>query len=157
MIHAVNIGETLPEITLEKDHGGNSSNHSWHSKTLEGKVHVLLYMDPDERKEVMTFLDKLIKQNYSHEDYSTVAIVNLAATWMPNAILETMLGKKQKELQNTEFIFDKSKYLIEKWQLKDDASNILVLDKSMKVLYQNKDTLSHNEIEKILKIIKNHI
>jgi len=157
MIHAVSLGEKLPEITLDGDNGGNGSNQAWHSKSLEGKVHVVLYMDPDARKEAMPFLDILNEKEYDKKNYSTVAIVNLAATWMPNAILEAMLSKKQKELNNTEFIFDKTKYLVAKWQLEDDASNILVCDKSGKLLYKKSGKLSSLDIDKIMDMIEENI
>ena len=128
-------------MVLDKDNGGDSKDNAWHSKNLQGKVHILLYMDPDKREESMPFLDTLNAEKYDKKKYSTVAIVNLAATWMPDAILESLLSKKQKELQNTEFVFDKTKCFVKKWQMKDDASNVLVLDKDMKVLYQKSGIL----------------
>ena len=154
MLHAVNVGEVLPPLTLEDNNGGDSSSKAWHSQNLEGKVHVLLYMDPDKRKEAMPFLDTLNAKQYDKKTYSTVAIVNLAATWMPDAILEAMLSKKQKELNNTEFVFDKRKYVLAKWDMKDDASNVVILDKNMKVLYSKSGILSQDEINNILSIVK---
>ncbi|MCF6245093.1 MAG: YtfJ family protein [Sulfurovum sp.] len=157
MLHAVNVGEKLPNVTLEKDNGGNNLGQAWHSSSLKGKVHVLLYMDPDKRKEAMPFLDILNSKHYDKQKYSTVAIVNLAATWMPDAVLETMLSKKQQELNNTEFIFDKTKYLLKKWNLKDDASNIIVCDKKGKILYLKSGKLSSAEVDKVMQIITANI
>ncbi len=91
MLHAVNVGEVLPLVVLDKDNGGDSKDNAWHSKNLQGKVHILLYMDPDKREESMPFLDTLNAEKYDKKKYSTVAIVNLAATWMPDAILESLL------------------------------------------------------------------
>lgn len=150
MLHALNVGEVLPPLTLEKKDGGNSNDKAWHAKSLQGKVHVLLYMDPDERKEAMPFLDALNTQNYDETQYSTIAIVNLAAMWMPDFVLETMLKNKQKELNNTTFVFDKTKYLVKKWQLKDDASNVIIIDKQMKVLYIKSGILSKDEVKDVL-------
>ena len=155
MLYAVNVGEFLPNITLDKANGGDSATQAWHSKSLKGKVHVLLYMDPDKREETMPFLDTLNQKRFDKKKYSTVAIVNLAATWMPDAVLETLLSKKQQELNNTEFIFDKTKYLVKKWHLKDDASNVLVLNRQGKVLYCKSGKLSNKDIKEILNKIKN--
>ena len=157
MLHAVNVGEVLPPVVLDKDNGGDSKDNAWHSKNLQGKVHVLLYMDPDEREGVKSFTDTLNSKKYAKSKYSTVTIVNLAATWMPDSILQSKLSKKQKELQNTEFVFDKTKYFVKKWQMKDDASNVLVLDKDMKVLYQKSGTLSNKDEKKILAIVEKQI
>jgi YtfJ family uncharacterized protein len=157
VVHAVSIEGTLPQITLEKANGGTSDGKAWHSASLKGKVHLILYMDPDERKETQPLLDALNALDADSGDYSTVAIVNLAATWMPDTLLETMLSKKQKALKNTSFVFDKRKYLVKKWQMKDDASNVLIVDKDGKVLYQKAGKLSTSEIKKIIDIIRQNI
>jgi len=157
MIQAVNIGDTLPQVTLEKENGGSSNEKAWHSSDLKGKVHLLLYMDPDKRKETQALLDALNRLEVDSKAYSTVAIVNLAATWMPDAILEGLLSKKQKELKNTSFVFDKTKYLVNKWKMKDDASNVLIVDKNVKILYQKAGKLSTAEINKMIDIIRQNI
>ncbi len=157
IVHAVDVGEKLPTLMLDGKHGATSSKKAWSSKSLEGKVHVIIYMDPDKRKEGMPFLDKLNAKDFDEDAYSTIAIVNLAATWMPDAILETMLSKKQKELKNTEFIFDKDKYLVKKWHFDDDASNVLVCDKRAKVLYKKSGKLSSSDMDNIMDLIAKHI
>jgi len=157
MIQAVNIGDILPQVTLEKENGGASNEKAWHSSDLKGKVHLLLYMDPDKRKETQALLDALNRLEVDSKAYSTVAIVNLAATWMPDAILEGLLSKKQKELKNTSFVFDKTKYLVNKWKMKDDASNVLIVDKNVKILYQKAGKLSTAEINKMIDIIRQNI
>ena len=153
MLQAVNVGDTLPQVTLEKENGGTSHDKPWHSNSLKGKVHLLLYMDPDKREETQALLDALNVLEVDSQKYSTVAIVNLAATWMPDAILEGLLSKKEKELKNTSFVFDKKKYLVKKWKMKDDASNVLIVDKNSKVLYQKVGTTSKEEVLYILKTL----
>jgi predicted transcriptional regulator len=150
MIQAVNIGDALPQVTLEKENGGVSNEKAWHSSDLKGKAHLLLYMDPDKRKETQALLDALNRLEVDSKAYSTVAIVNLAATWMPDAILEGLLSKKQKELKNTSFVFDKKKYLVKKWKMKDDASNVLILDRTSKVIYKKVGKVLAKDIDNIL-------
>jgi len=157
MVQAVNVGDVLPPLTIEKKNGSNSNGKAWYSQSLQGRVHVLLYMDPDERKEAMPFLDTLNSKNFDEKKYSTVAVINLAAMWMPNFVLETMLKDKQKELRNTTFIFDKTKYLVQKWQLKDDASNVLIVDAKGKLLYQKSGKLFSVDVEKIMDIVSTNI
>ncbi len=152
-LFAVEVGEVLPQAALSGKNGGLANEKAWQTSALKGKVHVLLYMDPDERKKVMPFLDKLNSVSLPSSEYSTVAIVNLAATWMPDALLETMLEKKQKELHNTQFIFDKTRHLVQKWEMKDDASNVLVLDKEMKILYKKSGILSAKDQIEILDLV----
>ena len=154
MMQAVNIGDTLTSVSLEKENGATSNDKPWHSTSLQGKVHVILYMDPDKREESQELLDALKALETNSKDYSTVAIVNLAATWMPDVVLEGLLSKKEKELKNTSFVFDKKKYLVKKWQMKDDASNILIVDKNSKVIYKKVGKISSSDIEVILKKIQ---
>ncbi|SFV89632.1 Protein ytfJ precursor [hydrothermal vent metagenome] len=153
-LFAVEVGTVLPHAVLEGKNGGRSDGKAWDSGQLQGKVHVLMYMDPDERKAAMPFLDSLNGSDFPTKEYSTVAVVNLAATWMPDALLETMLEKKEKELKNTVFVFDKTKHLLKKWQMKDDDSNVLVLDKKMVVLYQKSGTLSAQDQKEIFDLVK---
>jgi len=157
ILQAVNVGETLPHIILEKENGGTSKDKAWYSNTLKGKVHLILYMDPDKRTESQALLDALNSIEVDKQQYATVAIVNLAATWMPDAILEGLLSKKEKELKNTSFIFDKKKYLVAKWKMADDASNILIIDKNSKVIYKNIGKIPSKEIEKIIRLIHKSI
>ena len=155
--YALQMGEFPPPVLLDGANGGKSNGSPWDSYTLVGKVHTVLYMDPDERKESMPFLDTLNSKNFDKTKYATVAIVNLAAMWMPNYVLEIMLKNKQNELNNTEFIFDKTKYLVKKWKLKDDASNILIFDAKGKLLYQKSGKLSSEDVEEIMHIISKNI
>lgn len=157
MIQALGVGERLPHVTLQGSTGGMSDGRAWHSSSLRGKVHLILYMDPDKRKETQPLLDALKKLNVNGRAYSTVAIVNLAATWMPDAILETMLAKKQKELKNTIFIFDRDRYLVKKWQMKDNDTNILIIDKYGKILYRKSGKITSADIDKIIGIIKKQL
>jgi len=151
--YALSVGEILSDVVLDKANGGTSQGNIWHSSSLKGKVHTLLYVDPDKRDDCKLLLDALKKLKHKKGDYTTVVIVNLAATWMPNIILESKLKSKEKELKNMEYIFDKKKYLIEKWQLEDDMSNVFVLDKQGRVIYvKNGKLIAHDVIEILNKI-----
>jgi predicted transcriptional regulator len=153
--YALMVGEIPSDIVLDKDNGEASQGKAWHSSSLKGKVHTLIYMDPDKRDDSKLLLKALNKLNYKKTQYMTVAIVNLAATWMPNTILESKLKSKQKELKNMDYIFDKTKFLVKKWYLKDNASNVFVLDKDGKVLYAKAGKISAKNVKLILKKIEN--
>ncbi|WP_457606069.1 YtfJ family protein [Nitratifractor sp.] len=154
---ALERGAPLPSVTLQGDHGGTSSGAAWHSSSLKGKVHILLYMDPDKRKAMMRFLDRLNKKRFNPGRYSTVAIVNLAATWMPDAVLTAMLRKKEKDLYHTEFVFDKKKVLVKRWHLADDDTNVIVCDARGRVLYLHRGPMDEAEIDKVLRLVERQI
>jgi hypothetical protein len=151
--YALNVGEVPVPVVLKGDNGGDANGNAWYSTSLKGKVHVLLYMDPDMREHSSFLLETLQKMKLGHT-YSTVAIVNLAATWMPNALLESKLKSKQKELKQMEYVFDKTKYLVKKWHFKDDASNVVVLDKNSRVIYAKSGPLSSEDVVEIVRKIE---
>jgi len=151
--YALNVGDVLPNIVLEKANGGDAQGKAWHSQTLKGKVHTLLYMDPDKREDVKLLLDALNRLSYTKKDYTTVAIINLATTWMPDAVLESKLKEKQKELKHMEYVFDKDKFFIKKWHLKDNTSNVLILNKKGKIIYKKTGIFMKNHVKNIIQLI----
>ena len=126
---ALNIGEIPKEVTLSGDNGGRVDGTEWHSTMLKGKLHVLFYVDPDKKKDNDAFIEELHAKNYDKEQYASVAIINLKATWLPNFAIEKKLKSKQEEFPSTIYCKDKTKYLVQEWEVADDASNVLILTK----------------------------
>jgi len=94
------------------------------------------------------------KHHFDRKKYASVAMINLAATWLPNAILESKLKAKQKEFPDTIYVKDRKKVLVKKWDLADDNSDILIFDKSGKLIYKKFGKLSPAEIQKVLSLIE---
>jgi len=46
---AIEIGEVPPKVELKEKLGGRLDGKPWSSEELQGKVHVLFYVDPDEK------------------------------------------------------------------------------------------------------------
>ncbi len=155
---ALSVGEVPKEVSIEGDNGGLVAGGAWSSSMLtSGKVHVLFYVDPDEKDTNEAFAEALKAQIFDHEKFQTVAIVNMAATWKPNIIIETILKSKQKKFPNAIYVKDKHKVLVKMWDLKDDSSDILIFDKSGKLLYSKAGKLDKAEIEKAITHIKENL
>ena len=127
---------------------------AWDSSTLKDKVHVIFYVDPDEKDTNDAFANALKAANLDQTKYATVAIVNMAATWKPNVIIEALLESKQEKFPEATYVKDKKKVLVKEWGLKDDSSDILVLNQSGKVLYSYEGKLDAAEIDKVLALLK---
>jgi predicted transcriptional regulator len=136
------IGKPLPDITLPQSNGS-----SWHSNSLRGHKHLLIYMDPDKRKNVQPLLKAL---QASSRSLQTVAIVNLAATWMPNKILISKLKQNQSKMKNTTYLFDPKRMLVRAWGLADNDTEVLVLDRNNRVLYRKHGPLDSVSVNAIL-------
>jgi len=154
---AIELGNVPPSVTLTGADGGKIDGSSWSSSLLKGKVHILFYVDPDERELNKYLTRALKKRHFDRQKYASVAIINLAATWLPNVILESKLKAKQKEFPDTIYVKDKKKVLVKKWQLADDNSDILIFDKRGKLIYKKFGKLSGEEIQKVLSLIEKHL
>ena len=154
---ALTIGEVPKTVTLEGDNGGLVDGSAWNSSMLKDKVYVLFYVDPDKKDDNEGFIDALHEKNYDREKYGSVAIINLKATWLPNFAIEKKLKDKQEKFPNTTYAKDKTKYLVQEWELADDSSNVLVFDKEGKLLYQHSGPVEGEEMEKVFKIIDDNL
>jgi YtfJ family uncharacterized protein len=154
---ALEVGSTPQNIVLSGENGAKIDGSAWHSSMLKGKVHILFYVDPDERTKNDALTEALKKRHFDRKKFASVAVINLAATWMPNVILESLLAKKQKEFPDTVYVKDKKKVLVRKWQLADDESDVLVFDKQGKLLYKKFGKLSDTEIKDLITLIEKHL
>ena len=154
---AIEVGHVPPTITLLGDNGAKIDGSAWHSTMLKGKIYTVFYVDPDEKDLNQPLAQALQARKFDRKQVDSVAIINLAATWIPNTILETILKKKQKEFPHTLYVKDKKKVLVKKWKLADDNSVILIFDKQGKLIYKKFGKLSDIEIKKVLALIEKHL
>jgi YtfJ family uncharacterized protein len=154
---AIDVGSVPPKVVLDGSDGGRTDGSAWSSQMLKGKVHLLFYVDPDEKDLNEPLTQALKKRHFDRRKFASVAVVNLAATWKPDVIIEALLKKKQKEFPDTIYVKDKKSVLVKKWQLADDNSDILVFDKQGRLLYKKFGRLSDDEIVQLLALIEKHL
>ncbi len=154
---AIEVGKVPPNVVLSGKDGGRVDGTAWNSSMLKGKVHIMFYVDPDERKLNEPLTEALKKRHFDRKKYGSVAVINLAASWLPNAVLEAKLKAKQKEFPDTIYVKDKEKIVLKKWNLADDNSDILLFDKNGKLIYQKYGKLSNREIKTLLALIDKHL
>ena len=155
-LFGLQLSEIPSVVNLDGKDGGKVDNSAWSSDMLKGKVFVLFYVDPDERNTNEDFSQALKDKKFDKEKYGSVAIVNMAATWMPDFAIESKLKTKQNKYPNAIYVKDKKKILVQKWDLADDASNIVVFGKDGKVLYFKKGKLLLDDIAKVLQLIEDN-
>jgi hypothetical protein len=154
---ALNIGEVPPKVVISEKNGGYLDGTAWNSSMLKNKLYVLFYVDPDERDTNDAFTKALHEKSYDLNYYGSVAIINLAATWLPNVVLESKLKDKQKKFPNTIYIKDKSKVLVKEWDLQDDSSNVLIFNKDGELIYSYSGKLNSSEITKVISLIDRNL
>ena len=154
---AIELGQVPSNVVIEGENGAKIDGTSWNSSMLKGKVYTVFYVDPDEKDLNNPLADALKARKFDRKKVNSVAIINLAATWIPNAILETMLEKKQKEFPNTLYVKDKKKVLVNKWNLADDNSDILIFNKKGQLIYKKFGKVSASEIKDVIKLIEKNL
>jgi len=155
---AITIGEVPKEVTIEGDNGGMVLDGSaWNSSAIKDKVYVMFYVDPDEKDTNNAFSTTLKEKKYDRSNYGSLAVINLAATWKPDIIIESILKGKQEEFPDTIYVKDKKSVLVNEWKVEDDASNILIFSKDSKLLFYKSGKLSEEDIKNAIKIIEENI
>ncbi len=128
------LGQPLPRLTLSGADGGRLDGRPWRSDELTGKVHILFYVDPDARGDNPELEHALRAQGFPLDRFQSVAVINMAATWLPDFVLEGLLDEKQKAYPRTLYIKDLRKRLVALWGLDDDSYDVLLLDRGGRVL-----------------------
>ena len=156
-IMAVETGKVPVPVTISGDKGGKTNGEAWRSSSLKGKVHIVFYVDPDKKELNEALSQALKKRHFDRSKYGSVAIVNMAATWMPNVAIEAKLKSKQKEFPDTVYVRDRDRVLVKKWALADDNSDILIFNKKGVLIYKKFGKLSKAEISKVLSLIEKNL
>ena len=128
---------------------------AWTSDSIAktGKVISLFYVDPEERKlneDVELAYDNM---HFSKEEHGSVAVINMAAAWYPNNLINRELTVKQAKFPRTTYVKDLKKSLVKEWDLQDDSVNIVVFGKDGKIIFIKKGPISPSEIPKLMALI----
>jgi YtfJ family uncharacterized protein len=151
------MGQVPSVVELKGDLGGRLDGNPWSSDELKGKVHVLFYVDPDEKDTNNETSEALDKEKFPREKFQSVAIINMAATWLPNFAISSSLEEKQKKYPRTLYVRDYKKVVVKAWGIADDSSDILAFDKQGKLIFRKDGKLNEGDIKQLLQVIKNHL
>jgi YtfJ family uncharacterized protein len=157
MVYAIELGQVPPKVELQENLGGRLDGTAWRSDELKGKVHVLFYVDPDEKDTNNDASEALDKEKFPAEKFQSVAIINMAATWLPNFAISMSIEDKQKRYPRTIYVRDYKKLLVDAWKIADDSSDILAFDKQGKLVFRKDGKLNTEDIQKLIKSIKDNL
>ena len=151
------MGKVPPTIDLKDKIGGRLDGSPWSSNELRGKIHVLFYVDPDEKDLNNDASEALSDAKFSPDDFQSLAIINMAATWLPNFAISSSLKEKQKRYPNTLYLRDYKKVVVNEWGLADDNSDVIAFDRQGRLIYRKDGKLDENDINELLNVIKGNI
>ncbi len=154
---AIELGEIPPKVELREKLGGRLDGKPWSSEELQGKVHVLFYVDPDEKDTNNDASETLDREKFPSDKFQSVGIINMAATWLPNVAISSAIKDKQKRYPRTIYVRDYKRVLVGAWKIADDSSNVLAFDKKGKLIFRKDGKLTAEEILKLIKVIHDHL
>jgi len=154
---AIELGEIPPKVELREERGGRLDGKPWSSEELQGKVHVLFYVDPDEKDTNNDASEALDREKFSSDKFQSVGIINMAATWLPNFAISSAIKDKQKRYPKTIYVRDYKRVLVSAWKIADDSSNVLAFDKKGKLIFRKDGKLTVEEIQTLIKVIHDHL
>lgn len=151
---APTVGEVLPAVTLSGKDGARVSGEPWSSEELKDKVHVMFYVDPDEKDLNDHVSDALKKQAFPQDKYGSIAVINMAATGIPNFLINRSLKSTQKKFPDTVYVKDMRKVLVEQWGIADDNNDVLVFAPDGTLVFYQAGKLSDDEVKDLIETIK---
>ncbi len=154
---AIEMGTFPPKVELKEKVGGRLDGKPWSSEELRGKVHVLFYVDPDEKDTNNDASEALDRENFPRDKFQSLGIINMAATWLPNFAISSALKDKQKRYPQTIYVRDYKKVLVNVWKIADDSSNVLAFDKQGKLIFRKDGKLTPEEIQTLIQAIRDHL
>lgn len=158
-LHAAGLqtGTPAPEAGLTGESGGTLDGKNWDHRDFLGKVQLIFYVDPDEREQGEALEDRLKDENFAVADVHSSAVINMAASGLPNFMIAMSLASKQKKFPHTTYAKDFRRQLVTSWGLQDDAYNFIILDRKGMVAYTKSGKPSDDEINGIVRKIKDLI
>jgi predicted transcriptional regulator len=88
-----------------------------------------------------------------HPDIGAIAIINLEATWLPNAILEGVLKTNQEKHPTTIFVKDYNKEFVKLWNLPDDSYVVMVFNENGERIFIKDGKLNIKEQKKVIDLL----
>jgi uncharacterized protein len=150
------VGEKAPDFKLKDSTG---KEYSLEDPRFKGKVLYIAYVDPDE-KDTNNHVEEALKKErdsggLDKSRYEGFGFANLKASNLPNFLIKSAIKSKQ-EKTGALVLLDYDYTILNLWGLKNDSSDVVVLDKERICRYIYNGKLPPEELMKMIQIIKEY-
>jgi predicted transcriptional regulator len=150
------VGEKAQDFKLKDSTG---KEYSLEDPRFKGKVLYIAYVDPDE-KDMNNHVEEALKKErdsggLDKNRYEGFGFANLKATNLPNFIIKALIKSKQ-EKTGALVLLDYDYTILNLWGVKNDSSDVVVLDKERICRYVYNGKLPPEELTKMIGIIKEY-
>ncbi len=147
------LGQLAPELELKGESGSTINEEAWSSKSLTGKVHMLVYSTVGAKDLNNETTEAIKKAEFSKDAFASIAVINMKSSWQPNFMINRALTAKQKEYPNTLYVRDLQNVLVKQWSLADHSNDLVLFDKTGRVVFSVDGELKKEQREELLKLI----
>ena len=153
------VSENSTSIKLEGSAGGRVTGEPWSSEEIAkmGKIISLFYIDPEEKKLNDSVEKAYDNEHFPPEKHGSIAVINMAAAWYPNSLIDSQLKQKQEKYPRTIYVKDMHKTLVKEWDLKDDSVNVVIFGRDGKPLFIKRGAMTEQDIIAMMKIIRSNL
>jgi len=148
------VGEKAPGVTLEGKAGGLIAGGAWSSASLQGRMQVLFYVDPDEKDLNEHVGEAIQRESFPSDRFGSVAVINMDASAVPNFILNRIVAAKQKKFPRTVYVKDFGRTLVSAWGLADNSYDVVLFDEAGRVLFVNQGKVAEADVKKLVGLIR---
>lgn len=144
------VGDTAPDWSFK-----DADDKAFTMATWPNKVLLINYVDPDESEANEPFNEAMRTAREAgdllNSDYMGLGIVDCKATWKPDVLIRTIAGNKAEKYKRT-ILFDYDAELRGSWGLKEDSSNVILLDKNHVVKYISRGKIADDQIQSVVQM-----
>jgi len=141
------------ELVLNND---KFSYKSWNSAQLVGKVRVVQHIAgrSSAKEKNATLIEAIKSAKLPHDRYQTTTIVNTDDAIPGSGMFVRSSIESNKQLYPwSQFIVDSNGVVRKAWQLNEESSAIVVLDKDGRVQWAKDGALSQEEVQQVVVLL----
>ena len=141
------------ELVLSND---KFSYKSWNSAQLVGKVRVVQHIAgrSSAKEKNATLIEAIKSAKLPHDRYQTTTIVNTDDAIPGSGMFVRSSIESNKQLYPwSQFIVDSNGVVRKAWQLNEESSAIVVLDKDGRVQWAKDGALSQEEVQQVVALL----
>lgn len=159
--HNISLNNALPNVSVSK-HGELFVDNKdivykeWATNQLPNKVRVIQAIAGRKSAKKMNaeLMTAITASKFAEDNYQTTTIINQDdAMWGTGSFVKSSAEDSKAEFPWSSIVLDKNGSVAKAWQLKEESSAIIVLDKMGNVLFVKEGALEQSEIEKVIGLI----
>ncbi|WP_375752391.1 YtfJ family protein [Vibrio sp. HN007] len=163
--HNLSVGSTLPNVTVAKHgeitlKGDDVAYQEWNNNEMLGKVRIIQAIAgrKSSKKLNAPLMTAIGEAKFPEDSYQTTSIINQDdAMWGTGSFVKSSAQDSKKEFPWSSIVLDEDGSVAKAWELAEESSAIIVLDKSGKVLFVKEGALSEGEIQTVLGLVKSNL